>query len=413
MVKESKFYDILEVPPNATESELKSAYRKLALKYHPDKNPNAGDRFKEISHAYEILSDSQKREIYDQYGEAGLQGDAGMGGGMSPEDIFAQFFGGAGMFGGAGGGRRGPRKCEDMPFNLSVSLEELYKGKTSKLQVTRNIICQKCSGKGGSQVKSCSGCDGKGIRIVVRQLGPLLQQMQQTCPECNGEGEIIREKDKCVSCHGKKVVKDKSVIEVTIEPGTPAGHEIKFDGMADQAPGLQHGDIIVTITEKPHSLFKRQGSDLLCKLTIDLVTSLAGGEISIPHLDDRVLKTEIYPGQVIKPEELRVIMGEGMPQFRRSFAKGDLYIQFEVKFPVRDWADEKVIAKLKEILPAPSATPMDIEGKKATNVVLRETDGRSRGGKKKASNAYDEDGADEEWEDQPRGGRHGVQCHQQ
>lgn len=411
MVKETKLYEILEVSPTASESELKSAYRKLALKYHPDKNPNAGDKFKEISHAYDVLSDAQKREVYDQYGEAGLQGEGGAGG-MSPEDIFAQFFGGSfggGFFGGSGG-RRGPRKCENMPFNLQVSLEDLYKGKMSKLQVTRNIVCGKCDGKGGSQVKSCSGCDGRGIRVVVRQLGPLLQQMQQTCPECNGEGQVIKEKDRCGGCAGKKIIKEKNVLEVNVEPGTPANYQMIFEGQADQAPGLQPGDIIVTVTEKPHSLFKRQGNDLFCKLSIDLVTALAGGEITVPHLDGRILKAEIYPGQVIKPDEVMIVMGEGMPQHKRSFTKGDLYVQFEVKFPARDWTDEKTIAKLKDILPKPTVAGMDIDDpSKITNVALKQSDGKKSG---KSRNAYDEDG-EEDWEDERSQQRQGVQCHQQ
>lgn len=414
MVKETTLYDVLEVSPTASESELKTAYRKLALKYHPDKNPNAGDKFKEISHAYQVLSDQEKRQVYDRYGEAGLQGDGG-GAGMSPEDIFAQFFGGGfggGFFGGGGGGgRRGPRKCEDMSFNLQVTLEDLYKGKTSKLQVTRNVLCVKCDGKGGSQVKTCTGCDGRGIRVVVRQLGPLLQQMQQTCPECNGEGQVIKEKDRCGTCVGKKVVKEKSVLEVNVEPGTPAGFQIVYDGQADQAPGMKPGDIIVTVTEKPHALFKRQGNDLFCKLPIELVTALAGGEITLPHLDGRILKAEIYPGQVIKPEEVMIVMGEGMPMHKRSFTKGDLYVQFQVKFPARDWTDEATIAKLKDILPK-AAQAMDIDdASKLTNVTLKQTDGRKA---KAARSAYDEDGGEEEeWEEEGRGQRQGVQCHQQ
>lgn len=405
MARETKFYDILEVPTTASDSELKTAYRKLALKYHPDKNPNAGDKFKDISHAYEVLSDPQKREVYDRYGEAGLQGDAG-GPGMSPDEIFAQFFGGSGLFGNAfGGGQRRPRKCEDMPFELALTLEELYKGKTSKLQVTRNIVCSKCSGKGGSSVRSCTGCDGRGVRVVVRQLGPMLQQMQQTCPECNGEGEIIRERDRCEGCLGKKVIKDKTILEVVIEPGTPNGQQLKFSGMADQAPSLQPGDIVVTITEKPHNLFKRQGSDLFIKRSIELVTALAGGTLHIPHLDGRLLKAEIHPGEVIKPEEIRLVAGEGMPQYKRGFTKGDLYIKFELIFPAKNWADNSVIDKLRGILP-PSSVPMEVDD--GNFVSLRQTTGP-----KNSHKAYEEDDNDDEGDEHAQGGRQGVQCHQQ
>lgn len=221
MVKETKFYDLLGVSPTASEADLKKAYRKLALKYHPDKNPDAGDKFKEISHAYDVLSgmsaqspkcttlngiylDAQKRETYDRFGEEGLNGQ-GMGGGMNPEDLFASFFGG--NFFGGGGGRRGPsgpRRGKDMAHELRVSLEDLYKGKTTKLALSKSVVCSACEGKGGKEgaVKTCDGCGGNGVRISLRQMGPMIQQVQQTCPECRGEGEIIREKDRCKVSRG-------------------------------------------------------------------------------------------------------------------------------------------------------------------------------------------------------------------
>jgi DnaJ family protein A protein 2 len=426
MAKETRFYDVLEVPPTATDADLKKAYRKLALQFHPDKNPGAGDKFKEISHAYEVLSDPQKREVYDRFGEAGLQGDAGMAGGMSPEDLFAQFFGGSdifsSMFGGGvgGGGRRQPRKCDDMPFTLQVGLEDVFRGKTSKLQVTRSVICPKCSGKGGSNVRKCSGCDGRGVRVVIRQMGPLVQQLQQACPECQGEGEVIKERDRCGQCAGKKVIKDKHILEVVIEPGTPNGHELTFAGQADQAPGLQPGDIIVTVTEKPHPAFKRQGSDLFCKHTIDLVIALAGGKIAIPFLDGRTLTSEIHAGEVIRPDEFRCIAGEGMPQFRRAFTRGDLYVQFDVKFPPSHWGDNAVIEQLHYILPKTIKEDlMDVDGKKNNNesdaiteVHLRPVHVNPRDkSARRSRNAYDEDHDGEE--EGEGGARPGVQCHQQ
>jgi len=167
MVKDTKLYDTLGVSPSATENELKKAYRKLALKYHPDKNPNGAEKFKDISHAYEILSDPQKRETYDNFGEEGLSGDAG-GMGMNPEDLFASFFGGA--FGGSS--RSGPRRGKDVVHPLKVSLEDLYKGKVFKLSIKRNVICKACNGKGGKEgaVKNCSDCNGRGVKFVRRQI---------------------------------------------------------------------------------------------------------------------------------------------------------------------------------------------------------------------------------------------------
>lgn len=409
MVKTTKLYDLLGVSPSASESELKSAYRKLALKYHPDKNPEAGDKFKEISHAYEVLSDSNKREVYDQYGEEGLNGE---GPGMSPQDIFSQFFGG-GFFGGGfpGGSRqRGPRRGADMDFSLGVTLEDLYKGKSTKIAVQRQVVCSKCNGKGGKadSVKSCPGCQGTGVRVTIRQMGPMIQQMQSACGECGGEGEIIREKDRCQGCNGKKVVSEKKIHEVFVEKGMSDGQRIKFTGEADQAPGMVAGDVVVVLNEKEHSLFKRNGKDLHCKVKVDLLTALSGGSFTIKHLDDRILEGTIRPGEVIKPDEVRVIENEGMPEYKRPFNKGDLYIQFEVVFPPANWADVETIGKLESILP-PRST-MEVESEDTLPVTLKKVDPSkrrsSREQERRGRNAYDED------EEEERGGP-GVQCHQQ
>lgn len=415
MVKTTKLYDVLGVSPTATESELKSAYRKLALKYHPDKNPDAGDKFKEISHAYEILSDSNKREVYDQYGEEGLSGE---GPGMSAQDIFSQFFGG-GFFGAGGpfGGQqrsRGPRRGPDMDFALGVSLEDLYKGKTTKISVQRTVICAGCDGKGGraDSVRKCPGCDGTGVRVTIRQIGPMIQQMQGACHECSGEGEIIKEKDRCKQCHGKKVTSEKKIHEVHIDKGMQGGQRIKFAGEADQAPGTIAGDVIVILNEKEHPLFKRTGKDLHCKVKIELLTALAGGAFTIKHLDDRILEGTIKPGEVIKPDELRVIEGEGMPEYKRPYNRGNLYVQFEVIFPPTDWADLETIRKLESVLP-PRST-MEAEGGFAEMVTLKRVDPSRRPGQShdhrhgRGGNAYDEDD-----EEDPRAGGPGVQCAQQ
>lgn len=414
MVKTTKLYDILGVAPTASDNELKSAYRKLALKYHPDKNPEAGDKFKEISHAYEVLSNSQKREIYDQYGEEGLNGE---GPGMSPQDIFSQFFGG-GFFGGGFGGQsrqRGPRRGADMDFALGVTLEDLYKGKTTKIAVQRQVLCPGCDGKGGKadSVKKCSACNGTGVRVTIRQLGPMIQQMQSACNECGGEGEVIKEKDRCKTCHGKKVTTEKKVHEVVVEKGMSDGQRIKFTGEADQAPGIVPGDIVVIINEKEHPFFRRNGKDLHCKVKIDLVTALAGGSFTIKHLDDRILEGVVKPGEVIKPDEIRVIEGEGMPEYKRSYNRGDLFVQFEVVFPPSQWADLETIKKLESILPPRSA--MDLETDDALIVTLKKVDQnskRSRGQqehRQQSRNVYEED----EYEDAQTGAGPGVQCAQQ
>lgn len=404
MVRDSKYYDILGVSTSASESELKTAYRKLAMKYHPDKNPEAGDKFKEISHAYEVLSNADKRAAYDRYGEEGLNGD---GPGMSPEDLFSQFFGG-GFFGGGHGGRpRGPRRGEDVVFNLAVSLEELYKGKTSKISLQRNIICVKCSGKGGKEVRKCSGCNGSGVKTQIRNMGPLIQQFQSVCNDCQGEGEMIKPADRCDECKGKKTTKEKKILEINVAPGSVNGQKIRFAGEADQAPNTVPGDVIVVVNEKEHSFYKRQGSDLHCKVKIDLVTALAGGTFTIKHLDGRILEGVIAPGEVIKPEEIKVIEKEGMPEKDRIYLHGHIFVHFDVIFPNANWTDLETIKKLQQILPA--KTQMDLDGPEKEQITMKKFDNSHRNRKQQQSRHH---GHYSEEDDEGHGNA-GVSCAQQ
>ena len=424
MVRETKLYDTLGVSPSASESELKSAYRKLALKFHPDKNPEAGDKFKDISHAYEILSNSDKRQIYDNYGESGLNGDGGAGG-MNAEDLFAQFFGG-GFFGGNGGGRsRGPRKTEDMNFSLQVTLEELYKGKTAKIAVQRKIICTKCSGRGGKEgaVKTCGTCQGRGIKTILRQMGPLVQQMQQTCPDCEGEGEIIRAADRCGACNGRKVSTEKKVHEIHVEAGMRNGHKIRLTGEADQAPGCQAGDIIVTIVEREHGFFKRQDRDLHCRVSIDLITALVGGRVTIKHLDDRILEASLLPGQIIRPDDLRILRNEGMPTHRQPFNRGDLFVRFDIAFPnSATWSlNPEKISQLEALLPArvsasSKAPAASDEVSEVQFVEMSASESRQQQQQQKQSRRphhHHHDDEDDDDDMSGHGGQPGVQCAQQ
>jgi DnaJ homolog subfamily A member 2 len=268
-----------------------------------------GEKFKEISHAYEVLSDPQKRTLYDQYGEAGLEGAAG-GGGMAAEDLFAQFFGG-GSFGGGLGGMfggmqsRGPPKARTIHHTHKVSLEDIYRGKVSKLALQRSIICPKCEGRGGKEgaVRPCAGCDGHGMKTMMRQMGPMIQRFQTVCPDCNGEGEIIKDKDRCKQCQGKKTIVDRKVLHVHVDRGVKSGTKVEFRGEGDQAPGIQAGDVVFEIEEKPHPRFTRKDDDLLYHADIELVTALAGGTIFVEHLDDRWLSVEILPGEAISPSK--------------------------------------------------------------------------------------------------------------
>ena len=228
------------------------------------------------------------------------------GGGMAAEDLFSQFFGGGGGFGGMfGGGMRdtGPKKARTIHHAHKVSLEDIYRGKVSKLALQKSIICPKCEGRGGKEgaVKTCTGCNGQGTKIMMRQMGPMIQRFQTQCPDCNGEGEIIRDKDRCKQCHGKKTTIERKVLHVHVDKGVQNGKKIEFRGEGDQMPGIEPGDVVFEIEQKPHARFQRKGDDLFYRAEIDLLTALAGGAIYVEHLDDRWLTVEIRPGEVIAP----------------------------------------------------------------------------------------------------------------
>ncbi|KAJ3997989.1 hypothetical protein F5050DRAFT_1748018 [Lentinula boryana] len=376
MVRETKFYDLLDVSPTASESDLKKAYRKKALRLHPDKGGDP-ELFKEVTHAYEVLSDAEKRSLYDARGEAGLSEAGGMGG-MDPQDLFSQLFsgGGGGFFGGGGPSRGGPRKTKDLVHRVHVTLEDLYKGKTTKLALTRNVICSKCKGKGGKEgaTKTCNGCSGRGVRVTLRQMGPMIQQIQSGCDECGGTGETIAAKDRCTGCKGKKVLPEKKFLEVHIDKGMKGGQTIQFRGESDQSPGAETGDVVIVVEEKPHDRFKRQENDLLIDIEIDLLKALAGGEFTIKHLDDRALLVKIEPGEVIKHGEMKVIHGQGMPSHRHH-EPGDMYVKLNVVFP--DSIALENIRYLEKALPArtpPQTFPNNIL---IEEVSLQQTDTRS------------------------------------
>jgi len=405
MVKETKLYDLLGVAPGSSGAEIKKSYRKLALKYHPDKNPDAGEKFKEISQAFEILSDEKKRQIYDQGGMDALK-EGGGGGGHNPMDIFDMFFGGGG-----GGGRRGhgmggmhrEQRGRDMVHPLKVSLEELYNGTTRQLALNKNVICSKCNGKGGKDgaVQSCQGCHGNGIKVIVRQLGPgMIQQMQTVCPDCQGKGELIREKDRCRQCMGKKVVRERKILEVHIDKGMKDGQKITFSGEGDQEPDIEPGDIVIVLDEKEHSVFKRNGLDLAMEMDIKLVESLCGFEKLVTTLDDRTLIVQSFMGDIIKPRDVKCILNEGMPVLRDPYTKGRLIIQFNVIFPVKGEIPSAQLQQIGDILPAgePIMKTEDME-----EVMLSEYDANHS-----AASAYQDDSDDE-------GGQHGpgVQCRTQ
>lgn len=322
------YYKILGVEKTATIAEIKKAYKKLALKNHPDRGGDSA-KFQEIGEAAEVLCDEEKRALYDKYGKEGLEG--GGGGHENADDIFSMFFGG-----GRGRGRQGPTRGEDITHPLKASLEDLYNGKTVKLAINRNKLCEECDGRGGKEgcEKSCYDCQGRGMKVQLRQIGPgMVQQVQSACSTCSATGKIMNEKDKCKSCNGKKTYKDRKILEVAIEKGMKHGQKIKFADEADELPGTVPGDVVFVVQEKDHDTFKRKGADLLCLQSISLTECLCGFTRVIKHLDGRELVIKVPAGQIIKPDQVKVIQGEGMPLHGSPFTKGKLFVVFKVQFP--------------------------------------------------------------------------------
>lgn len=351
-VKDTKLYDELGVDPSATTEQIKKAYRKLALKYHPDKNPDEPEKFKNISAAFEILGDEKKRSIYDKYGEEGLK-EGGGGEFHNPFDIFDMFFGGGG-----GRSRRNPgekMRGRDTVHQMKVSLEDLYNGTTRQLAVQKNVICSACNGIGGKEgsVQKCDNCNGTGMDIRMRQIGPgMVQQIQQPCRQCNQTGEKIKEKDRCKTCNGKKVEKQRKILKCEIDKGMKDGQKLTFSGEGDQAPDIEAGDIVIVLDEKEHHLFKRQGSDLHIKLDIELADALCGFTRCIKTLDNRTLVIRSHPGEVIRPKEMKCVVDEGMPTYSNPTEKGRLVIDFNINFPKDGWINPKDLISLEKCLPA-------------------------------------------------------------
>jgi len=416
-VAETEYYDRLGVSPTATAEQIRKAYRPLAHKYHPDRNddPGAADMFKGINEAYEVLSDPEKRKIYDQYGKEGLSRSGG--GGADPFDVYERFFGG--MFGGGfGGGRRGPqgkRRGEDVVHHLQISLDDLYNGKTKRIALTKDVLCSGCNGSGaknGVTPKKCDSCDGHGVKVVVKPIGPgMVQQMQVVCQQCKGKGEVVKDSDRCTQCRGEKVEKVKKTLEVFVEKGMSNGNKITFHGESDQAPGVEPGDLIFVVVQKKHDLFTRVGNDLIIDKTITLFEALCGFQFTIPHMDGRILVVKSEPGEIIKPDDSRSIAGEGMPIKGNPLVKGKLIVKFKIEFPKQGYFKPDQIHLLKALLPAPAKTPAIPTGEEVEYVSLsRETVAPTS-----ESNGHQHAGHHDDDDDDhhQQGAGPGVQCAQQ
>ncbi|OII75081.1 hypothetical protein cand_004420 [Cryptosporidium andersoni] len=345
-VDNKKLYETLEINQDATLSEIKKAYRRLAIKHHPDKGGDQ-EKFKEISRAYEILSDPEKRKVYDEYGEEGLEGG---GGGSDPVDLFDVIFGGGRR---SGGGRGGKRRGEDIVTHLKVTLEQIYNGSVRKMAINKDTICDECEGVGGPKdaIQYCELCQGQGIRVQIRQIGPMVQQTQSPCTTCKGTGKIIPTSKQCKKCNGSGSVKERKVLEVNIDKGIPNHHKVTFHGEADEKQGEVPGDVVFVLDEQEHSTFKRRGGDLFMEKNITLVEALTGYTFTVTHLDGRKLLVKSNPGDIAKPGDIKCINGEGMPTYKNPFVKGHLFLVINITFP--DSLNKKAQDTLKSILPAP------------------------------------------------------------
>ena len=336
------FYEVLGVPKNAPEDELKKAYRKLAMKFHPDRNQGdaakgAEEKFKEIKEAYEILSDPQKRAAYDQYGHAGVDPNmrGGMGGGEgfggfaeAFGDIFGDMFGGAG---GARGGRGGRQvyRGNDLSYAMEVTLEEAAHGKDAQIRIPSWDECDTCHGSGakpGTQPKTCGTCQGSGV-VQMRQG---FFAVQQACPHCRGTGKIIPEP--CTSCHGQGKIKKQKTLEVKIPAGIDDGMRIRSTGNGEPGSnGGPPGDLYIEIRVKKHEIFERDGDDLHCEVPVSFVTAALGGEIEVPTLAGKAAIDIPEGTQAGKQFRLR---GKGIKGVRSSYP-GDLYCHIIVETPVK------------------------------------------------------------------------------
>ena len=327
---EEDFYTLLGVTRQASQKEIKKAFRTLSLKYHPDRNPNdksAHEKYLRINKAHEVLTDPDKKRIYDIYGEEGLNKEQE----LMREDM-----------------ERGP----DARADITVSLEDLYNGSHRRIEMEKNIVCPECHGTGGKlgKTKQCPHCNGRGVSFQTVNMMGMTMQMQQTCPHCHGKGIIFSET--CPHCKGRKLVKIHKKLEITIEKGMRNNQNLVFKGEAEQSPDRLPGDLIMTLKENKHPFFKqRKNNDLYADIQLNLKEALFGYNKKITHLDKREFYVESK--KITQPDEERIITGEGMPVHKFPSQKGDLHLRFNVILPKSLNKKEKEL--IREIFPESSS----------------------------------------------------------
>ncbi|KAL6302474.1 DnaJ-domain-containing protein [Sparassis latifolia] len=384
MPVETELYDLLGVHPEATEDEIKKAYRKKAREHHPDKNPDdpmAGEKFQEMAAAYEILSSIETRETYDRFGMDGVSGRGAHGaGGMDAADLFAELFGHGMQFGFDFGPGSRPRrtKGEDTVITHEVTLEDLYNGKSVRMSLEKEVVCGVCKGsgaRGSAKPKTCVKCEGRGWNMVQSQMGPSRMGLSRAvCTGCDGRGEKLREKDRCKKCKGTKTIKEKTRQEIFIERGMADRQRVVLAGAGDEEPGVPPGDVIFMLKAHRHDSFERTGNDLLTTVHVTLSEALLGfSRILITHLDGRGVHVSSPPGKIIKPGDSIVLRGEGMPVYKNPDQKGNLYVVLEVDMPDETWIKAVDKAALGALLP-PKKSEMDPKPSVVDEVPFEEGD---------------------------------------
>jgi len=367
------YYEVLGVEKTSTADEIKSAYRKKAIQYHPDKNPgdkDAEDKFKEAAEAYDVLSNQEKRQRYDQFGHAGVGSSAaggGYGGGMSMDDIFSQFgdlfggrFGGFGSFGGFGGFGGGGRSREqqvsrgaDLRVKVRLTLKDVANGTEKKIKVKKYVPCKKCHGSGAEDDRSvvtCQTCRGNGYvtRVANTILGQI--QTQSTCPSCNGQGKTI--KNKCPECNGEGVVRDEEVIDINIPAGVMEGMQLSVRGKGNAARrGGVNGDLFVVIEEEQDKELIRDENDLVYNLLLSVPQASLGDTVEVPTVEGRA-KVKIEPGT--QPGKVLRLRGKGLPSVN-GYGTGDLLVNVSVYIPEELSSDEK--NSMQQLLSSPNFRP--------------------------------------------------------
>jgi molecular chaperone DnaJ len=343
------YYEVLSVSRTCSDDDIKKAYRKLALQFHPDRNnaPEATERFKEATEAYQVLSDAEKRTMYDRFGHSAFERGAGGGSvdfsnfvGLSIEDLFESFFGNAG----ARGARQRVQRGQDLRYDMHLTLEEAVFGTTKEISLTKHASCGRCTGSGmepGSQRTKCTRCEGSG-EIRRMQQSIFGQFVNVTlCDRCNGEGQIIS--DPCTECQGRGVVRAKQTVAVDVPAGADEGIQLRLNGQGEPAPrGGVAGHLYVVLHVQPHRFFKRQGNDLLLEMPINVAQAALGDEFAVPTLDGKEVPLKVAAGT--QSGRIVRIRGEGVP-FLREHGRGDLQVHVKVRTPTELNEEQKKLLR--------------------------------------------------------------------